>query len=253
MKRQATPWLLASALTVVAWLDGPGRASAQPPKKDPDRPAAMVIAQWQQVGAVFGWIAIDPQGDWRFHRETPAAGGLPAFRFNKAPAGKAKTLPSPDVPFGLSLGRSTNDADLKELAGLKQLQALNIEDTYTYGVTDEGLKALAPLTQLQALTDAAISELQTALPVAIITASRPPFTCDRRGKCPGGLSGASAQKSGPGRTSRCGRQGRHRLTPGRHQAVRRGAKGVGVGTISGCPSLFPSARAVAAVPPVGRA
>jgi hypothetical protein len=44
------------------------------------------------------------------------------------------------------------DEDLKELAGLGRLQALNFEDTYTYGVTDAGLKELAALPWLQTLS-----------------------------------------------------------------------------------------------------
>jgi hypothetical protein len=55
------------------------------------------------------------------------------------PAGKVRALPPPEVPFGLWLGRGVTDADLKELAGLKQLHALNFPDPYTHGVTDAGL------------------------------------------------------------------------------------------------------------------
>ena len=163
MKRCAMLRLLGAVLAVVALLVGPGWALADPPEREPGWPAAAVIAEWQEAGAIFGWITIHPQGstswwrpgtpgEWEFHREKPAAGGLPAFRFNRFPAGKVKTIAPPDVPFGLWLGSSTKDADLKELAELKQLQALNIEGNYAYGVTAAGLKALAPLTQLQALS-----------------------------------------------------------------------------------------------------
>ena len=98
-------------------------------------PEPRVISQWQQTGAVFGWSTIDSQGAWRFHREQPASGGLPAFRFSKFRAEKVKTLVAPGVPFVLWLGRSTKDADLEVLAGLNHLQALNFDDTYSYGVT----------------------------------------------------------------------------------------------------------------------
>ncbi|HVS37946.1 MAG TPA: hypothetical protein VMS17_20470 [Gemmataceae bacterium] len=65
------------------------------------------------------------------------------------------------------------DAGLKELAGLKQLQALYIGDT---AVTDAGLKELAALKQLKRLdlvhckgvTDAGVAELKKALPGADI-------------------------------------------------------------------------------------
>ena len=112
MKRRAKLWLFDAALAAVALLDG--RASAQPREPQPGCPAAVVTAEWQQAGAVFGWITIDPQGstfwwrgsgpgEWQFHREKPSAGGLPAFRFNRFPGGKVKTLAPPDVPFGLWL------------------------------------------------------------------------------------------------------------------------------------------------------
>ena len=182
MKRCAMLRLLGAVLAVVALLVGPGWALADPPEREPGWPAAAVIAEWQEAGAIFGWITIHPQGstswwrpgtpgEWEFHREKPAAGGLPAFRFNRFPAGKVKTLAPPDVPFGLWLGSSTKDADLKELAELKQLQALNIEGNYAYGVTAAGLKALAPLTRLQALS---LEHTDTGAGMKEIAAPRPP-------------------------------------------------------------------------------
>ena len=59
------------------------------------------------------------------------------------------------------------DAGLKELAGLKNLQSL---DLWYTGITDAGLKELAELKSLQVLnlpslvTDAGVAELQRALP-----------------------------------------------------------------------------------------
>ncbi len=65
------------------------------------------------------------------------------------------------------------DADLKGLAGLTQLRALDLQGTQ---VTDAGLKELAGLKQLQSLalygtkvTDAGVRELQLALPNARIS------------------------------------------------------------------------------------
>src|SRR5262245_62373163 len=58
-------------------------------------------------------------------------------------------LPDPGVPFGLSLfTTSVTDAELKELAGLKSLQALNLGQTK---VADAGMKELAGLKNLQDL------------------------------------------------------------------------------------------------------
>ena len=97
-------------------------------------------------------------------------------------------------------GTKISDAELKELSALKQLESLNLEGN---PVTDLGLKELAGLTQLQSLhlgrtavtiaglkelrgfkklqwlhlpgqvTDAAVVELQKALPAARIMPDRP--------------------------------------------------------------------------------
>ena len=78
---------------------------------------------------------------------------------------------SPDAPggsiivvsFGNNKGRNVTDAGLKELAGLKSLQYLNLSAT---NVTDVGLKEFAGLKSLDALTlngtkvtDAGLKEL----------------------------------------------------------------------------------------------
>jgi hypothetical protein len=79
-------------------------------------------------------------------------------------------------------GTGVTDAGLKELAGLKQLRWLDLAGT---GVTDAGLHELTGLKRLEFLclpgqvTDAGIATLQTGLPLATITASRPPYTCRR--------------------------------------------------------------------------
>jgi hypothetical protein len=168
---------------------------AQEPAKEPVRPAPEVIAAWEKAGAVFGWSSVDQWGnlEWRDGKEKSVAGALPAFRVTVFPIGKLKALPPPDVPFGLHLaGPQVSDARLKELAGLTQLQSLNLLETqvndaglkelagmkqlktldlsYTQ-VTDAGLNELAGLTQLRSLnlantqvTDAGVQELQKTLP-----------------------------------------------------------------------------------------
>ena len=62
MKRWLTPWFLGAALAVVDLLGGLERASAHPPEQEPDWPASVIIAEWQQAGAIFGWITINRQG-----------------------------------------------------------------------------------------------------------------------------------------------------------------------------------------------
>ena len=49
MKRTATLWWLGASLLVMAFLGGPGRASADPGGHELGGPAAVVIAEWQQA------------------------------------------------------------------------------------------------------------------------------------------------------------------------------------------------------------
>jgi hypothetical protein len=99
-----------------------------------------------------------------FPEKEGKAGDLPAFRLARWPAGRIAKLPAPASAFGLCL-RSTKiqDAGPKELAGLTNLQALDLSDT---AVTGPGLKALAGLKRLRTLalrgtpvTDAGLKEL----------------------------------------------------------------------------------------------
>ena len=178
---RATRWWLGAAfgMTILA---GPTHSATPQPVEQAVRPTAGVIADWEEAGAVFGWLSIDLSGDWRFDEGEPAAWPAfrdmgfgprepavrpwPVFRFNKLPAGKVERLTLPHVPFGLWLGRSVKDADLKALGGLTPLRALSFEGNFAHGVTDAGLKEIAKLTQLQALnlehtghTDAGMKEL----------------------------------------------------------------------------------------------
>ena len=118
------------------------------------------------VPIAFGQFVVEKQG---------APGDLPAFRFALWHPGRLAKLPVPASAFGLSLGgtqifmtdaelelerlqstqrlrppidRRLTDSVLKELAGLKSLQALDLGGTK---MTDAGLKELAGLKSLQAL------------------------------------------------------------------------------------------------------
>ncbi len=89
---------------------------------------------------------------------------MPVFQFSEWEEGVLVKLPDPGAPFGLCLNLTkVTDAGLKELAGLKSLQALYLAGTQ---VTDAGLKELAGLKSLQILdlrgtkvTDAGLKEL----------------------------------------------------------------------------------------------
>ncbi len=90
----------------------------------------------------FGLISFLPEPEGK-------DGDLPAFRFSSWKGSMLATLPDPPAAFGLYLDDTkVTDEGLKELAGLKSLQALVLSET---PVTDAGLKALAELKSLQSL------------------------------------------------------------------------------------------------------
>ncbi len=109
-----------------------------------------IRAAWENAGAKVGWIK--PDGEWDDANEAKP-GEIPAFAFVIV-QGAISKLPVPDQRFGIDLSGTrvtsapANDTDLRELAGLKQLQALKLVATR---VTDVGLKELAGLTQLLTL------------------------------------------------------------------------------------------------------
>jgi internalin A len=124
-----------------------GSAPAEPAAPLP----ADVVAAWTGAGATGGWVVTNPADGWLlFHTGVVAEpGALPAFKFPKWRAGALDKLPQPAQPFGLDLNLTkVQDADLQELAGLKNLRWLNLCVTKT---SDAGLKELAPLQGLQAL------------------------------------------------------------------------------------------------------
>jgi hypothetical protein len=122
-------------------------ADLQPGKTEPPKPLPEEIVQaWEKAGARPGWIGLNKYGKFLFAEEaTGLTGAVPAFRFSGWKDGVVAGLPVPAAPFGLDLDRtSVTDAGLRELAGLKSLQTLNLS-----------------LTQV---TGAGVGELQKALP-----------------------------------------------------------------------------------------
>jgi hypothetical protein len=143
---------------------GPG----QPPTSKGELPQplpAEIVKAWQEAGATVGWMRVYQYGFVHFVSEDAGEpGDVLAFRFAEWKAGVLGRLPPPEAGFGLYLGGTkVTDAGLKELAGLKSLQTLNLVGTQ---VTDAGLKELAGLKSLQTLnlndtqvTDAGLKEL----------------------------------------------------------------------------------------------
>jgi hypothetical protein len=143
-------------------------ALAEPPAK-PLPPE--IVKVWGAAGAKVGWIKdFPPKPTWGYdywepYREQGEPGAVPAFRYHREKEGDLAKLPDPGVPFGLDMHCcSMNDAELKELAGLKNLQSLNLGGALL--LSDAGLKELTGLKNLQGLylfyapvTDAGLKEL----------------------------------------------------------------------------------------------
>lgn len=124
-----------------------------------------VIAEWRKAGALVGWLAQSEFGEWQYLKEKPeAVASLPVFLWRKYEAGMFAKLSAPAAPFSMGLGNTEIDsAGLKELAGLQNLQAVDLSHTK---VTDVGLKELAALKNLHSLdlgasavTDVGLKEL----------------------------------------------------------------------------------------------
>ena len=134
-------------------------------KKEAPKPLSReIVKAWRGIGANVGWMKMD-LGDNapRFQVEGEIR-ALTVFQFTKWKEGVLAKMPDPGAPFGLDLNETKmTDAGLKELAGLKSLQALYIAGTQ---LTDAGLKELAGRKSLQTLdvrrtkvTDAGLKEI----------------------------------------------------------------------------------------------
>jgi hypothetical protein len=124
--------------------------AVQAPAAPPQLPEK-VVADWKKAGSRTGWMRPEPHGGYFGFK--PAKGSkddyLPAF----CPDGKAalpSALPDPGKPFGLrlSFNKHLTDDSLKNLAHLKSLRVLVLDNT---NVTGAGMKHLAGLKNLQAL------------------------------------------------------------------------------------------------------
>ncbi len=144
-------------------------------KKEAPKPLPPEVVQaWRDAGANVGWMNMnlhlnrpifEAEGD---HRNPSGwwdrTNAMPVFQFSEWEEGVLVKLPDPGAPFGLCLNLTKmTDAGLKELAGLKNLQALYLAKT---PVTDAGLKEFAGRKSLQTLdlggtkvTDAGLKEL----------------------------------------------------------------------------------------------
>jgi hypothetical protein len=135
---------------------------ARPPEPIPEKE----WTAWVTAGGTIGLMREFVPGLVRFEvRDRAGPGEVPAFRFDDwPPRQKLSDLPAITVPFGLDLhGRKVTDGDLKELARLKTLRYMRLNDT---PVTSAGLTHLSGLSDLQAVdlggtqvSDAGLKEL----------------------------------------------------------------------------------------------
>lgn len=144
---------------------GPSESSTPKDEQRLEPLPAEIVKAWSDAGASVGWMRLHQSGYVEFiAKNAGKPGDLPAFRFSEWRAGVLDRLPPPAAGFGMSLlNIRVTDAGLKELAGLKNLQSLDLVGTR---VTDAGLKELAGLKSLQTLylnntevTDVGLKEL----------------------------------------------------------------------------------------------
>ncbi len=172
MQRQGTSWHYLAALAVLASCGLDVYAGADADKKEAPKPLPPEIVQtWRDAGANVGWMNMNLHLNRHMFEAEGEARAMPVFQFSEWEEGVLLKLPDPGgAPFGLCLNLTkVTDAGLKELAGLKSLQALylagNGREAETQ-LTDTGLKALASLKSLQILdvrgtkvTDAGLKHL----------------------------------------------------------------------------------------------
>jgi len=155
-----------------------GEAKAQPSagSAEPANLPEEIVRAWKEAGVEVGWMGRMRFGLlWFGSTKEEVLRGLPdflkeevqflpAFRFRVWQEGLIRKLPEPTVAFGLVLFASgITDTGLEELAGLKNLQRLDLVGTR---ITDAGLEKLAGLKNLQGLnllgtqiTDAGLEKL----------------------------------------------------------------------------------------------
>src|SRR5438552_4050769 len=116
---------------------------------------AKAVQAWQAAGWQVGWLRAVrlPNGAdsailyFELGGRDAKAGTVPAFKLSHWNIGTMP--PDPGRAFGLDLSNThVNDAELKELGGIKNLVWLNLGNTK---VTDAGMKELAALKGLQSL------------------------------------------------------------------------------------------------------
>src|SRR5262245_37932515 len=147
MSGQQKTWCVLVALlagSLPGQVQGGGEAKTGPKPLPPD-----VVKAWTATGLEVGWMdASRGRLDFTYPHDHAPADAVPAFSLWAAlrevglrADNRLAKLPDPGTRYGLSLRQlNVTDEGLKELAGLKSLQMLDL--SYT-NVTSVGLKELA--------------------------------------------------------------------------------------------------------------
>jgi hypothetical protein len=133
-------------------------------KEAPEQLPREIVKAWRGIGANVGWMKMDLGDNGPTFQVEGEIRAMTVFQFSEWKEGVLAKMPDPGVAFGLDVNATKmTDAGLKELAGLKSLQALYLAGTQ---VTDAGLKEIAGRKSLQTLdvrrtqvTDAGLKEL----------------------------------------------------------------------------------------------
>jgi internalin A len=143
-------WHYPSVLAVLASCALIVYASANDEKNEALKPLPReTLKAWRGIGANVGWMKMDLGDNRPTFQVEGQTKGITVFQFNEWKEGVLAKMPDPGAPFGLGLSLTKmTDEGLKELAGLKSLQAVYIAGTQ---VTDAGLKELAGWKNLRTL------------------------------------------------------------------------------------------------------
>jgi internalin A len=165
MQRQGTMWHYLAVLAVLASCGLDVFAGVDADKKEAPKPLPPeIVKAWRGIGANVGWMKMDLGDNGPTFQVEGEIRAMTVFQFTEWKEGVLAKMPDPGTRFGLCLSLTkVTDAGLKELAGLKSLQALYLAGTQ---VTDAGLKEAAGLKSLQTLdvrrtkvTDAGLKDL----------------------------------------------------------------------------------------------
>src|SRR5271168_624208 len=132
MQKQGTTWHYLAVLAVLANGGQGVFAGADADKKDALKPLPPeIVKAWTDAGAAAGWMKMNPTERPKFQAQGKGeAEAIPVFQFSEWKEGVLAKLPDPGVAFGLSLNATqVTDAGLKELARLKSLQALYLNNS----------------------------------------------------------------------------------------------------------------------------